>query len=306
MLYQYQKDVQRFLRDGGQTLVDPSDIQDWVNRARRIVAEQTQCIRVLAPISGSITQITVTSEGSGYTNPTVTVTPPDFSSGYGDYPLGQQATATATTIGGKIIDIQVTFGGSSYFQPQIVISDQTGTGASATAAISPITSTIGGKEVYKFTDVPLENFPGVSAILQVKSISFIYANYRYSLPVYSFSTYQALIRQYPLQYSYVPTMAAQYGQGTAGTLYFYPIPSTIYQFELDSICLPIDLETDQDVEAIPLPWTDAVAFLATHYAYLQLQNLNAASYYFKLWEDMLHRYSAAARVSRRVNPYGRW
>lgn len=305
-LYTYMKDMQRFVRDTTQKLVNPADLIEFVNRARRTVAERAQCIRVLAPISGSVTVITVTAGGANYTNPTVTISPPDFASGAGNYPLGQQATATATVVLGIITDIQVTFGGSGYFQPTVTITDSTGTGAAGTASISPIAATVGGKEVYKFTDVPLDNFPGVASILTVISTSFIYANWRYSLPCYSFSTYQAKIRKYPLQFSYVPSMCAQFGQGTSGSIYMYPIPSTIYQFEWDAICLPIDLETDQDFEAIPQPWQDAVAFLATHYVFLNLQNMNAANYYYQQFEAMMRLFSASARPGRRSNPYGSW
>lgn len=306
-LYEYMKDVTRFLRDGGQKLIDPGDLIEWINRARRVVAERSQSIRVLAPISGSCTQITVTAGGSGYSNaPVVKISPPDFPSGRGLNPNGAQATASVTVNSGVITDIQVTFGGDGYFEPTLSITDTTGHGAAGTVAISPISATQQGKEVYLFTDVPLANFPGVRSILVVKSVSFIYANYRYSLPCYSFSTYQAKIRQYPFQYQYVPTMCAQFGQGVNGSIYMYPIPSTIYQFEWDAICLPIDLQTDQDYEAIPLPWTDAVAFLATHYAYLSLQNLNAANYYFGLFDKMMPTFSAGARPGRVTNPYGRY
>lgn len=305
-LYGYMKDVQRFIRDTTQHLVNPADLTEWINRARRTIAERSQCIRVLAPISGSVTVITINHGGSGYTNPTVTITPPDFPSGAGDYPLGQQATATATVVAGVITDIQVTFGGSGYFQPQVTITDSTGTGASATPSISPILATVNGKEVYKFSDVPLDNFPGVDSIFHVQSVSFIYSNLRYSLPCYSFSTYQAVIRRFPLRFSYVPTVCAQFGQGTNGSIYMYPVPSSVYQFEFDAYCLPSNLETDQDYEAIPYPWTDGVAFLATHYAFLSLQNYNAAKFYFDMFVSLQQQFGAAARGSRRTNPYGGW
>ena len=76
--------------------------------------------------------------------------------------------------------------------------------------------------------------------------------------------------------------------------------------EWDTYCLPQDLITDLSVEALPDPWTDAVAYFAAHLCYLSIQNFNAAKYY----EDMFNRrclgYSNAARVSRVVNPYGRY
>jgi hypothetical protein len=305
-LFDYMQITQGFLRDRSQALLNPADIVAYINRARRQIAMQAQCIRVLTPISGSVMTITVTAGGHGYTAPTVTISAPDYPSGTGVYPGGNQATAVATVVAGAITDIQVPYGGSGYFLPQVTITDSTGSGATATVQVSPLSETQANREVYNFSDAVLSQFPGVKEILAVKSTSFIYANYRYSLPCYSFSTYQAMIRQYPNQYLYVPTMCAQFGQGTSGSLYMYPIPSTIYQFEWDCICLPDDLITDQDVEAIPRPWTDAVPYFAAHLCFLELQNLNAAQYYYNMYMQQLNIYSVAARPGRMTNPYGRY
>lgn len=305
-LFGYMKDLQRFINDQNQDLVNPGDLIEWINRARREVAMRSQSIRVLPPIAGSVTTIAVTNPGSGYTNPTVTVSGPDFTTGTAVNPLGAQATAVATEVGGQIVNIDVTYGGAGYFQPTVAITDPTGTGATATVQISPILQTQYGQEVYKFSDFPLSGFPGVKEIMAIRSVSIIYANYRYSLPMYSFSTYQAYIRQYPQQYNYVATMCCQFGQGAAGSLYLYPIASQQYQIEVDCVGWPMDLETDQDVEAIPDPWTQAVPFLAAHYCYLSLQNFNAAEYYRKMADSLLPMHRAAASPARRSNVYGRY
>jgi hypothetical protein len=124
--------------------------------------------------------------------------------------------------------------------------------------------------------------------------------------MYSFSEYQAKIRQYPFQYQYVPAFASQFGQGAAGSLYVYPLPSQIYLFELDTQCLPQDLLTDLSVEIIPDPWTDAVKYFTLHLCYLDLQNFNAANMYLGLFDQHLLRYSQYARIGRATNPYGRY
>ena len=304
-LFSYMKLVQRWINDMNQELINPADLIVFINRARREVAMRSQCIRVLPPVSGSVTTVTVTAGGTGYTNPTVTISPPDFPGGTATLPLGATATAVATVVGGVINNIDVTYGGSGYFQPMVTITDPTGSGATATAATTPTFISQDGQEVYNFSDIDLTAFPGVSEIIAVRSVSIIYANYRYSLPMYSFSTYQAMIRQYPLQYYYVPTMCSQFGQGAAGSLYLYPIASQAYQIELDCLGYPMDLRTDQDVEAIPDPWTEAVPYLATHYCYLALQNLNAASYYRQEFDKAMAIYRGAATLGRRISPYGR-
>ena len=306
-LFAYLKTVQRWINDTNQELINPADLLDFVNRARREVAMRSQCLRLVPPVSGAVTNITVTAGGAGYSaNPIVSITPPDFPPGTATLPLGAQATAVATVVAGAITNIDVTYGGVGYFQPTITITDATGKGAAATTTTSSLLQTQDGQEIYNFSDFDLSTFPGVKEVIAIRSVSVIYANYRYSLPMYSFSTYQAQIRQYPLLYYYVPTMATQFGQGASGSLFLYPVASQPYQLEVDCVGWPMDLMTDQDVEAIPDPWTEAVPYLTAHYCYLSLQNLNAAQYYRKSFEDLMAMYRTSASPSRRVNPYGRY
>lgn len=306
-LFDYLKQTQRFLRDGQQKLENPADLIIYVNRARREIAGRSQTLRALTPIGAPIQSLQVVLPGSGYTAPQIVITPPDAPSGALPFPAGAQATALAGFAAGKITDAEVQFGGDGYFQPVASVVDPTGKGAALAVTLAPyLNQTQANQEVYRFADVNLQQFPGYSAVFAVKSVSIIYANYRYSLPAYSLSVYQAMIRQYPRQYLYVPTMAGSDERGTAGQLYLYPIASQAYQMEWDCFCLPSDLLTDQDFEALPLPWTDAVPYFAAHLAFLELQNLNAAKYYLELYDSMVHRYSAYARPGRMTNPYGRY
>jgi Bacterial cadherin-like domain/Multicopper oxidase len=76
----------------------------------------------------SVSTITVTNGGSGYTAPTVTV---------GDGSGG--ATATATVVGGVIKGITVTNQGAGYpTLPSVTITDPTGTGATAVASVTAV------------------------------------------------------------------------------------------------------------------------------------------------------------------------
>lgn len=304
----YLQDTQRLIRDAKQDQVDPYDLIVYVNKARREVAMRAMCTRLLTPISGSIISISVTSPGVSLTNPSVTISTPDFPSGQGAFPLGSQATAQATEIGGTLAAVNVTFGGYGYFNPIVTINDPTGHGATAVVnSMSFINQLSQGLEVYPFSAVNLSAFPGYGSIYMVKSVSIVYANYRYSLPCYSFSTYQAMIRQYTAGvYQYVPTFCAQYGRGTAGSFYMYPLPSQTYQVEFDAFCLPQDLVTDQSVDVIPAPYNDAVPFLSAYYAYLELQNLNAARFYSDEFDKWMMRYGHHTLPGRVTNPYGRY
>lgn len=307
-LFDYLQQVQRFTREAKQDFLRPNDLISYVNRARREVAMRAQCIRRLTPISGSVISATVTAGGSGYVAPVATISAPDFPSGQLPFPNGAQATAVATAISGVVNSVQIAYGGSGYFQPQITISDSSGpgTGATATANLSSINLLQPNQERYPFSSINVSMFPGVASVYLIHGVSVLYSNYRYSLPMYSFTTYQAMIRQYPYQFTYVPTFASQFGQGTSGDFFAYPIPSQVYQWEFDCFCLPQDLIDNRSVEAIPDPWTDAVPYFAASLAYEELQNLNFAKYYMDKYDMMLQRYSNYARMGRVVNPYGRY
>jgi hypothetical protein len=247
----------------------------------------------------------VVNPGTGYTNPVLVISNPDFPSGRAPTPNGAQATGSATASSGTIASVNILYGGDGYFQPIASITDPTGSGASVTLQVSPINILNPGQEEYSFSDINVSMFPGVASVYMIKSVSVIYANYRYSLPMYDFSTYQAKIRMYPFQYQYVPTMASQFGQGTGGSFFAYPLPSQTYQWEFDCFCLPQDLTTNQSVEAIPGPWDDCVQYYAASKAYMDLQNMNAARYYMDWFDAMTLRKSNYARPGRVINPYGR-
>ena len=78
--------------------------------------------------TGAITGIALTSGGTGYSAPTVSIV--DL------YGHGTGATATPTVGGGVITNIALTSGGSGYVAPAVVITDAAGTGAAASATIS--------------------------------------------------------------------------------------------------------------------------------------------------------------------------
>lgn len=307
--FYYLKATQRLLREQKQEFENPDDLLSYINIARREVAGRTQSVRRLTPISGQIISTNLLTGGSGYVNPVATITPPDFPNGIAPNPLGRQATAVALMSAGVITDVIILDGGDGYFQPIITITDASGpgTGATSTANLSPMNLLIEGQEVYPFSDIYLGQWPGVDSVYAIKSASVIYANYRYTLPMYAFSVYQSQIRQYPFQYSYVPTFCSQFGQGVGGSFYAYPLPSQTYQWEFDCFCLPEDMLLDNSIpEVIPQPWTDAVQYMAAQLAMQEFQNFNAAKYYKQQFDERTLGYSQQARPGRSVNPYGRY
>ncbi len=305
-LNDYLQQCQRFLREAKMEYLNPTDLVEYINRGRREVAERTQCIRRLTKSSGAIISGSITSAGSLYTSPTLTITTPDFPSGALPFPNGAQATGSLSVAGGALTSVNITYGGSGYFQPVATITDSTGSGGSVAFQLSPINTLNQGQEVYPFSGIDMSWSPGVGAVFAIQSLSCLYSNYRFSIPVYDFSTYQSKIRNYARLYEYVPAFASQYGQGTDGSFYVYPLPSQTYQFELDCFCLPQDLTTNLSVDVIPQPWTDAVPYFAAHLAFAEIQQYNLASGYLDLFDKMLLRKSQAARIGRSITKYGRY
>ncbi len=309
-LNDYLKQTQRFLRDQKMGQLNPEDLIDYINTARRRVALKSQCVRVLTNSSGPVKSATVTSSGNNlYSAATlVTISPPDFPSGKPPSPNGAQAIAQPIISNGQIMAVSINQGGDGYFQPVATVTDPTGqgTGATVTLVTAPVNTLNPNQEQYLFSDIDLTGNPGVESVFTIMDVSVIYANYRYSLPMYSFPVYQAMIRQYPFQYTYVPTFCSQFGQGAGGSFFAYPWPSQTYQWEFDCLCLPSNLVNDFSAEAIPQPWDDLVPYWAAHLGFCELQNLNAAEYYAKKFGDLLIEYSTAARPGRMTNPYGRW
>lgn len=304
-LFDYMRDCERFLRDGGQRYVNPEDIKIFVNRARREVAMRSQCIRRVPPISGPITTLTVVEPGSGYTAPVLTISKPDSPSAKIINPAGLQATGVAQQIGGQISNASVTFGGDGYFQPTVTITDPHGSGAVVTAQTVPLCVLNPYQEEYAFADFPVSSFAGVESVFAVFNVSSLFNNLRYSWIYKTFTEYQAYIRTYTSQYFYSPVVWTQYGQGTSGTFLCYPIASQTYQFEPDCLCIPADLVNDQSFEAIPQPWTDAVVYGATALIYQTLQNANFAAMYWKIYEEYMNRYTIYSNVGRQNFVYGR-
>lgn len=303
-LSSYLTDVQQLLGTGSAgNLYPTSTLTSYINTARKHVAEDAQCIRVLPPISGPITVINVTSAGTGYTSaPTVIITTPDFPSNAPPFPNGAQATAVASVSGGHVTAITLLSGGAGYFSPGVTLTSGGGTGGVAIALVSAINQTIIGQEVYPFSAInPLvaTSGSGINSIFMVNSIATLFGTWRYVYNHVSFSKYQALIRQWAT-FNYISYVFAQFGQGRAGSVYMYPVPNANYQMEWDVCCVPNDLNNDTDVDAVPEPFAEAVKFYAARLAYLQAQRFEDAKMMYND-EKPVGLYQTAIQRARRVS-----
>ena len=71
--------------------------------------------------------------------------------------------------------------------------------------------------------------------------------------------------------------------GPFAQIYLNPVPDQAYTLNADCVGLPISLETDSDLEAIPYPWTDAIPYFAAYLAYLNSQREQDAEQMISKW-----------------------
>lgn len=269
-LSEYQTDVRALLNDPSAQFYSTVNINRWINRARKKVAEKTQCVRALTRSSAAISTITVTAGGSGYTSPpTVTISAPNaFGLGF------TQATATAVLTGDAVTSITVTNGGTGYTSATVTLSGGDGSGATATANLQSFLKVNANQEVYTFAtaNAILQNqITGIGSIIGVQSWAVSWGSWKPVLQNIPFTALQAYCRSFNIVTQQYPMIAAQYGQGASGSIYVFPIPSVAAQMEWDCYCHPADLVDDDSVDLIPEPWTEAVWYYAKFLAYQNAQ-----------------------------------
>lgn len=242
----------------------------WINLGREDVARDTQCVRALPRSSGTVLSCAVTAGGSGYTAATVALSAPDASG----IPV-VQATATATVAAGAVTAITVTNAGVGYLTAPTVTISGDGTGATATATLSTFLTTVARQETYTFTamstvlSTPTAN--GVGNVIGAQSVSISWGALKPTLDNIDWSGFQAYCRSWNIGAQNYPAVWSQYGRGTAGKIYVFPIPVLVSPMEVDCYCLPVELVDDTTPDAIPEPWDNAVQFRAAYYAYQNAQ-----------------------------------
>lgn len=86
----------------------------------------------------------------------------------------------------------------------------------------------------------------------------------------------------------VPTIFARLQPGVINsTIWVAPTPDAAYTLSIDSVAYPAALATDDDPEALALPWTDAVPFLSAYFCLMAMGQNDAATAMFaqySVWE----------------------
>lgn len=101
-----------------------------------------------------------------------------------------------------------------------------------------------------------------------------------------------------------PGFFAQYNFGVNGSIFLAPIPSQEQPMELDCSCQVFPLGTDDDPEAVPYPWVDAVAYYAAFMALLQQQRAQDAMVLRQLFETEMPFAASVVLPQSVTSPYG--
>lgn len=287
-LTDYQTEVTELLHDPNNTYFSVTDINNYINRARLRIAARGQCVRLLLS-GGTITALTINSGGSGYSGTaTVTITG-----------SGQQASATATISGGAINTVTLTNGGWGYVTGSTVTVTATGSGGGSNATFNVTVdnslTTIPGQEVYQFStaNTLAQNqtlLAGVQSVEGVTSVAIAWGVNAAMKPMMNemvWSEFQAYYRSYNTGMQSYPTIWAKFGQGLNGSIYVWPLPSQVSQMDWDVWCLPVTLTSGATPEAIPYPWTTAVAYYAAYLAFFNAQRFEDSDRMKKEYEEKL-------------------
>jgi hypothetical protein len=111
-----------------------------------------------------------------------------------------------------------------------------------------------------------------------------------------FEDLQAYARAYANLVTSYPYYLSVYNDGEFGEIWLFPVPSQPMEIELDLFCIPKDLYTDDDYDAIPDGFKNAIKFGAAAMAYLTSRRYGQA----QIMMDMFLERIGAARVSSDV------
>jgi hypothetical protein len=271
VLSAYVSQTQFLLHDPNAQAYSLFNVQNQINTARSQVAGEGECVRALLS-GGVITNLTLSSGGSGYSGTVGTV---NFTGS------GAQAFATAVISGGVVQSVNLVNGGWGWLSaPTVTVTDVNGTngGAVLTTTVDNSASTVTSQESYQFSTLNTlaALTSGVGQVIGITSIACQWGSgsvYKPMLRKRAWSWFQANCRVYSVSAMNFPSYWSQFGQGVNGSFYLFPIPGQQMSMDIDALCLPVALTSDATPDAVPYPWSDAVPYYA---AYLCFSNSGRA------------------------------
>ena len=169
--------------------------------------------------------------------------------------------------------------------------------ANGTAAINSL-QTIPGVERYPFrgffNPYAQQSYAGIKGIVDVASLAVNWGGaVRPTLAWLAWDDLQAYARAYATLLESYPYYWSVYNDGEEGEVWLFPAPSTTGDIEADAFCVPTDLHSDDDFDAIPDGFSNAVKFIAAALAFMSSNRFMQA----ELMEQMSGLRIGIARVS---------
>lgn len=166
------------------------------------------------------------------------------------------------------------------------------------AAASGPLQTIPGVERYPFqgffNPVLQRTYAGCDSVLDVIGCSVNWGGaVRPTLAWMPWDDLQAYARAYATLVTSYPYYWSVYNDGALGEVWMFPAPSTTGDIELDVVCIPTDLNTDSDYDAVPRDFRNAIKFGAVSLAYMSTYRYANA----QLMENMFAERLGVARVA---------
>ena len=167
-------------------------------------------------------------------------------------------------------------------------------------------STVIGQEAYNFSGINVGTpaASGVQGVIHVSSLHYGVGNGQLWMTPRPWPWFSLYNRNTAVPQSGPPKEWSQFGQGAApsgvantsvngGSFYVSPLPDDVYTLQCNTVCYPIALAQDTDVEALPYFWTDAVPFFAAYFALLSAQTnarmADAAQMYKGHYNEFMER-----------------
>ncbi len=146
---------------------------------------------------------------------------------------------------------------------------------------------------------------GCLEIVDVIDLAVSWGGIRPTMSWMPWDELQAYARSYNVGVFSYPFYWATQGDGVAGEVWLFPVPTITGQgqaaqgeMEWDVTCLPKDLYTDDDFDAIPRPFRNCVKYYAAHLSYLGSQRPGLA-------DVMLRKFYQNVPVSRAASDRGK-
>lgn len=165
-------------------------------------------------------------------------------------------------------------------------------------AVRNTCQTIPGVERYPyegfFNPYLVAQYAGVERIIDTIACSVNWGGVsRPSLDWMPWDELQAYARAYAVRNTSYPSVWSVYNDGPMGEIWMFPVPSQVGEIELDVMALPKNLVTDDDFDAIPYGFQEALKFGAASLAFLSSQRYAQA----QAMEDRFAEKLGIARVA---------